>query len=165
MKAIKTKNLYKLAVNIVDDRVISWDECFINIANVIAKRSKDTTTRAGSVVVSQDNVVLGLGYNGFPRGINNNKLPWKKEDKLLSNTKYAYVVHAEANALYNSSVSVKGGKIYCTLFPCNECAKVIIQMGIKEVIYESDKYHNEDIWLASRKLLKLAKIKTRQYEN
>lgn len=149
------------------DNTISWDNCFIRIANVIAKRSKDESTKAGAVVVSQDNVVLGLGYNGFPRGIDNSKLPWKRssESDILSETKHAYIVHAEANAIYNSNISVKGAKIYCTLYPCNECAKVIIQMGIKEVIYESDKYHDRDVWLASRKLLKLANIKTKQYEN
>jgi len=142
--------------------VLSWDECFMRIAKIIAQRSKDPNTQNGATVVNQENVVLGLGYNGWPRGIDNDKLPWEREGKL-SDTKYAYVVHAEENAVYNASKSTEKCKIYCTLFPCNECAKTIIQNGITEVIYESDKYHDSDICLASRKLFDLAGVKYRQY--
>ena len=143
---------------------ISWDECFMRIAHVIADRSKDPSTQAGAVIVNKDNIVLGLGYNGFPRGISNDKFTWEREGEFTK-TKYAYVCHAEENAVYNSNKDTAGGKIYCTLFPCNECSKTIIQNGIKEVIYETDKYHNEDIWKVSRKLLDAAGVKYRQYKS
>lgn len=146
--------------------VISWDECFMRIAKIIAQRSKDPQTQGGAIIVDSKNIALGMGYNGFPRGIDSNQLPWKRtgESELLSETKHAYVVHAEVNAIYNSNVKCEGARMYCTLFPCNECAKTIIQVGIKEIIYESDKYHDRDVWLASRKLFELAGVKTRQYE-
>lgn len=144
-------------------KCISWDECFMRMANLIALRSKDPSTQAGSVVVNYNNVVVGVGYNGFPRGIENDALPWDREGDY-ENTKYAYVCHAEENAIYNANNSTKGCKIYCNLFPCNECAKTIIQNGIKEVIYESDKYADTPIVRASKKLFKLAGVKTRQYK-
>ena len=142
---------------------LSWDECFMQIAFVIAERSKDPSTQAGAVIVDDDNIVVGLGYNGFPRGCSDEKLPWDRKGNLLD-SKYAYVVHAEANAVYNANKSTDGCKLYCTLFPCNECTKSIIQSGIKEVIFASDKYHDEDIWAASRKMLDLAGVKYRQYK-
>lgn len=142
---------------------ISWDECFMRVAHVIAERSKDPSTQAGAVIVDPNNVVLGMGYNGFPRGISNDALPWDKEGKF-ENTKYAYVCHAEENAVYNANNSTQGCIIYCTLFPCNECTKTIIQNGIKEVVYESDKYADTPIVYASKKMLKLAKVSTRQYK-
>ncbi len=141
---------------------ISWDECFTRIARVIAERSKDPSTQAGAVIVDQNNVVVGLGYNGFPRGVDNDKFPWEREGDFL-NTKYAYVCHSEENAVYNSNKSTKGCKIYCTLFPCNECAKTLIQNGIVEVIFESDKYHEVDAFVASRRMLDAAGVKYRQY--
>lgn len=141
---------------------ISWDECFMRIAHVIAERSKDPNTQAGALVADQENVVVGLGYNGWPRGIDSNALPWDRQGGFLD-TKYAYVCHAEENAVYNANKSTKGCKVYCTLFPCNECTKTMIQNGIVEVIYESDKYHDTDVCKASRKMLDLAGIKYRQY--
>ena len=144
-----------------EDR-ISWDECFMKIAHVISERSQDPSTQAGSVVASRDNVVVGVGYNGWPRGIESDDLPWDR-DGDFENTKYAYVCHAEENAIYNSNSSTKDCKIYCTLFPCNECAKAIIQNGIKEVIYESDKYADVPEFKASKRMLKLANIPFRQY--
>lgn len=141
---------------------ISWDECFMNIAHTIAQRSQDPSTQAGAVVVTQNNVLVGAGYNGWPRGVEGDVLPWDRDGDFL-NTKYAYVVHAEENSIYNANNSTDNCRIYCTLFPCNECAKTIIQNGIKEVIYESDKYADVPEFIASRKLLKLAKVKTRQY--
>ncbi len=144
------------------DGVLSWDECFMRIARVIAQRSKDSSTQAGAVLVNQNNVVIGLGYNGWPRGIDNTDLPWAREGKL-SETKYAYVVHAEENAVYNANGSSENSILYCTLFPCNECAKALIQNGIKEVVYESDKYHDKEEWIASRRLLDAAGITTREY--
>jgi dCMP deaminase len=144
------------------ENYISWDECFMRMAHVIAERSKDPSTQAGAVIVNQNNVVVGIGYNGFPRGIDSDKFPWDREGSFLE-TKYAYVCHAEENAVYNANGPVKESRTYCTLFPCNECAKTLIQNGIKEVIFESDKYHELDVFAASRKLLTAAGIKCRQY--
>jgi len=153
METIKTK---------ARENRISWDECFMKIAHVIADRSPDPSTQAGAVIVNGDNVVVGMGYNGWPRGIKMDDLPWEREGEYHE-TKYAYVCHAEENAIYNVNSSVRGGKIYCTLFPCNECAKTIIQNGIKEIIYESDKYADDPRWLASKRMLKLAGVSLRQY--
>lgn len=141
---------------------ISWDECFMKMAHLIAERSQDPSTQAGAVVVNMNNVVVGMGYNGWPRGIGGEDLPWDR-DGGFEDTKYAYICHAEENAVYNANNSTENCKIYATLFPCNECAKTIIQNGIKEVIYESDKYKDVPEFKAGRKLLKLAKIKVRQY--
>ncbi len=141
---------------------ISWDECFMRMAHVIADRSKDPSTQAGAVIADGQNVVVGLGYNGFPRGIDDGVLPWEREGNFL-NSKYAYVCHAEENAVYNANKSTTGCKLYCTLFPCNECAKTIIQNGIEEVIFESDKYHDVDTFIAGRRLLDAAGVKCREY--
>lgn len=141
---------------------ISWDECLMRMAHVIAQRSKDPNTQNGAVIADQRNVVVGLGYNGWARGIDNDALPWDRQGDFLD-TKYAYVVHAEENAIYNANNSTENCKLYCTLFPCNECAKTIIQSGIKEVIYDSDKYHDHPICIASRRMFDLAGIKCRQY--
>ncbi|TAN33399.1 cytidine deaminase [Patescibacteria group bacterium] len=144
------------------ENCISWDECFMRMAHVIAERSKDPSTQAGAVVVDKNNVVVGMGYNGFPRGIASDKLPWEREGGFLD-TKYAYVCHAEENAVYNANNDTRGCKTYCTLFPCNECAKTMIQNGIIEVIFESDKYHDVDAFAAARRLFDAAGIKYRQY--
>lgn len=144
------------------ENYISWDECFMRMAHLIAERSKDPSTQAGSVVVTEHNIVVGMGYNGWPRGIEANDLPWDR-DGDFENTKYAYVCHAEENSIYNANNSTKDCKLYCTLFPCNECAKTIIQNGIKEVVYESDKYANTPSVIASKKMFDLAGVKTRQY--
>jgi dCMP deaminase len=141
---------------------ISWDECFMRMAHLIAERSPDPSTQAGAVVANQNNVVIGVGYNGMPRGVELEEVPWEREGDF-EDTKYAYICHAEENAVYNSNNSTKDCKLYCTLFPCNECAKTIIQNGIKEVIYDSDKYSNDPKFKVGRKLLKLANIKLRQY--
>lgn len=144
------------------DNHISWDECFMRIARVIADRSKDPSTQAGALVVDMGNVVVGLGYNGLPRGVEADQFPWERTGAFLD-VKYAYVCHAEENAIYNANKSTHGCKIYCTLFPCNECAKTIIQNGVKEVIYESDKYHDEKECVAARRLFEAAGVSCRQY--
>ncbi|OGH93783.1 MAG: cytidine deaminase [Candidatus Magasanikbacteria bacterium RIFOXYD2_FULL_41_14] len=144
------------------ENTISWDECFMRMAHVIAERSKDPSSQVGAVVVDTNNVVLGMGYNGFPRGIEADQLPWEREGGFLE-TKYAYMCHAEENAIYNANMSVKGGRVYSCLYPCNECAKTIIQNGITEVIFESDKYHGVDAFTAARRLFDAAGIKCRQY--
>lgn len=132
------------------------------MARTIAKRSKDPNTSTGACIVNKDNVIIGLGYNGFPRGCSDDYLPWNREGGFCE-TKYAYVVHSEANAVLNSNTEVKGAKIYCTLFPCNECVKILIQAGIAEIIYEHDKYHDTDIWKAARIMLNMAGVKYRQF--
>ncbi len=146
--------------------VISWDECFMRMALLIAQRSKDPQTQSGAVIADTNNIVIGMGYNGFPRGIASDALPWKRhgDSPLTSELKHGYMVHAEENAVYNTNVKPNGARLYCTLYPCNECAKTLIQVGIKEIVYLSDKYHERDEWLASRRLFELAGVSTRQYE-
>ena len=147
-----------------NQNVISWDECFMRMAHLIALRSKDPSTQAGAVIADDKNVVVGLGYNGWPRGIDIDALPWERSGEFLD-TKYAYVCHAEENAVYNANARTTGCKLYCTLFPCNECAKTIIQNGILEVIFASDKYHDEPTATAARRLFDLAGVKYRQYSS
>ena len=146
------------------ENYINWDECFMRMAHIIAQRSKDPSTQVGAVIVDESNVGVGLGYNGFPKNIKDDELPWDREGNFL-NTKYAYVCHAEENAIYNSNAKTKNCTIYSTLFPCNECAKALIQNGIKEVVYMGDQYRDQDVFVASRKMLDLAGIVYRQYES
>ena len=138
---------------------ISWDEYFMGVALLSAKRSKDPATQVGACVVNDDKRIIGIGYNGFPRGCSDEVFPWGKTDKNYLNTKYPYVVHAEANAILNSSSSLKGATIYVTLFPCNACAKLLIQSGISKIVYMSDKHANTDSNLASKRMLDAAGIK------
>jgi len=142
---------------------LSWDETFMQMSILIAKRSKDPNTQNGACIVDDNNIIVGLGYNGFPRGCSDDYLPWGRDGDFLEK-KYAYVVHAETNAIYNANKSVRGCKLYCTLFPCNECAKAIIQTGITEINYNCDKYHEEKEFIASRKLLDLAGVHYRSYQ-
>lgn len=133
---------------------ISWDEYFMAIAKLSAMRSKDPSTQVGACIVSNDNRILSIGYNGAPNGFDDEKFPWSREGENL-NTKYPYVCHAELNAILNyrgSKKDLENAKIYVDLFPCNECAKAIIQSGIKEVIYLSDKYAKSENNIASRRL-------------
>ena len=132
--------------------VISWDEYFMGLAHLSALRSKDPNTQVGACIVDEENKVVSIGYNGMPRGCQDNKMPWEREGGFLT-TKYAYVVHAELNAILNSPRSVKNCTLYVSLFPCNECAKAIIQSGIKKVVYESDKYDGTDGNVASKRML------------
>ncbi|XMB72538.1 dCMP deaminase family protein [Mycoplasmatota bacterium WC30] len=143
---------------------ISWDEYFMGVANLSALRSKDDTSQVGACIVDQKNHIVGIGYNGLPIGCSDDEFPWEREGGFLD-TKYAYVVHAEANAILNSNVDLDGSRIYVTLFPCNECAKLIIQSGIKEVIFLSDKYRDSEIFVASRKLFDKAGIKLTKLVN
>lgn len=148
----------------MDDKPIGWDECFMEIAKTMSKRSKDPNTKTGAVIVDEHNKMIGSGYNGFPRGIRAGVLPWKREGTFLE-TKYAYVVHAEENAIYTASRITEGCRIYTTLFPCNECAKAIIQSGIKEVIYAEDKYKGTDSVKASKRMFGLSGVTVRKYAN
>ena len=122
----------------------------MSLAHLSAVRSKDPSTQVGAVIVDSNNKVVGLGYNGFPRGCDDKEFPWEREGEFLD-TKYAYVVHAELNAILNANKLIDNCRLYVSLFPCNECSKAIIQSGIKEIIYESDKYKDLDQFKASKK--------------
>ncbi|CAM3179332.1 deoxycytidylate deaminase [Streptobacillus ratti] len=135
---------------------LSWDEYFMGIAFLSANRSKDPATQVGACIV-KDSKIVGIGYNGFPIGSSDDEVPWGKEGDFL-NTKYAYVVHAELNAILNSNRDLKGSTIYVTHFPCNECAKSIIQTGISKVVFFSDKHKDKDSSIASRRMLSNAGI-------
>lgn len=139
---------------------ISWDQYFMGIALLSAKRSKDPNTQVGACIVNRQHRIVGLGYNGFPAGCSDDDLPWAREGDLLD-TKYPYVVHAELNAILNSIQKLDGCTIYVALFPCNECAKAIIQSGIREIVYLCDKYAHTDIVKASKRMLEQAGVKTR----
>lgn len=140
---------------------LSWDQYFIGVAQLSALRSKDPGTKVGAVIVDQDQKIVGIGYNGFPLHLSDDVFPWDKTGEPLE-TKYPYVVHAEVNAILNASTNLKGCKIYVTLFPCNECAKVIIQSGLDEVVFVENKYEQDWSFIASEKMFKAAKIKLRQ---
>lgn len=139
-------------------KIISWDEYFMGLAHLSALRSKDPNTQVGACIVDENNKVVSIGYNGMPRGCNDKDMPWERVGGFKE-TKYAYVVHAELNAILNSPRSLNNTILYVSLFPCNECAKAIIQSGIKEVIYESDKYDGTDGNVVSKKLLDAAGVK------
>ena len=142
---------------------IGWDAYFMGVAELSAKRSKDPNTQVGACIVSKDKKILSVGYNGAPNGYNDEILPWDREGSFID-TKYAYVCHAELNAILNYRGNLEDSKLYVALFPCNECAKAIIQCGIKEIVYKSDKYKGSDNNLVSRKLLDECNIKYRKYE-
>jgi dCMP deaminase len=145
---------------------ISWDEYFMGVAALSAMRSKDPSSQVGACIVSQDNKILSMGYNGFPRGCSDEEYPWSREAQGLD-TKYVYVVHSELNAILNyrgGSRSLEGAKMYVTLFPCNECAKAIIQAGIREIIYDDDKYADSVAVLASKRMLRSAGVTFYRYE-
>ena len=138
---------------------ISWDEYFMGIAMLAAKRSKDPSTQVGACIVSEGNIIISTGYNGMPKGCSDDEFPWERSGEEEIETKYPYVVHAELNAILNSNGrDLRGSRIYVALFPCNECAKAIIQSGIKEVIYLSDKYTGTMGNLASKRMLLAAGV-------
>jgi len=138
---------------------ISWDEYFMGVALLAAMRSKDPGTQVGACIVDGDNHILSTGYNGFPIGCSDDDFPWNREGDFVD-TKYPFVVHAELNAILNArGKNLTGSKIYVSLFPCNECAKAIIQSGIKEVVYLSDKYAAVNTTVASKRMLNSAGIK------
>lgn len=142
---------------------INWDDYFMGIAILSAMRSKDPNTQVGACIVNEEKRIVGVGYNGFPKGCEDTEFPWEREGEFLE-TKYPYVCHAELNAILNSIKSLKNCTIYVALFPCNECSKAIIQSGIKEIVYLSDKYASTDINKASKKMLDAAGVKYRKLE-
>ena len=144
--------------------VLNWDEYFMGLAHLSARRSKDPSTQVGACIVDDNNHVVSIGYNGFPRGCSDDDFPWDREGDVLD-TKYAFVVHAELNAILNSKTNVRGCTVYVSLFPCNECAKAIIQSGIKKVVYESDKYNGVDTNIASKRMLEAAGVELVKLEN
>ena len=142
---------------------ISWDEYFMAVALLAAERSKDPSTQVGACIVDSENRIVSTGYNGFPYGCSDDEYPWDREGEDATQTKYGYVVHAELNAILNArGRNVAGTRVYVALFPCNECAKAIIQAGISEVIYLSDKYANTPGTLISKRMLRSAGVKLRQ---
>ena len=137
---------------------ITWDDYFMGVALLAAERSKDPNTQVGACIVDESNRILSTGYNGFPLGCSDDVFPWDRSGEQTE-TKYPYVVHAELNAILNArGKNLTGSKIYVALFPCNECAKAIIQSGIKEVVYLSDKYHDTPLTQASRRMLEAAGV-------
>lgn len=145
------------------DNYLSWEEYFMGVAILSARRSKDPGTQVGACIVNSENRIVSVGYNGMPHGCNDDVYPWEREGDMLD-TKYAFVCHAELNAILNSAVGdLRGCRVYTTLFPCNECTKAIIQKGISEVIYLCDKYSDTDSVRASKKMLESAGVKYTQY--
>lgn len=145
----------------MENKILTWDEYFISLSHLSGRRSKDPSTQVGACIVNQNKRIVGIGYNGMPYGCNDDEYPWEREGDFM-NTKYAYVVHAELNAILNSTSTLRGCSIYVSLFPCNECAKAIIQSGITEVVYESDKYADTDSVKASKKMFESAGVNLRQ---
>ena len=136
---------------------ISWDEYFMGVAKLAARRSKDPSTQVGACIVSPEDIIISTGYNGMPKGCSDDEFPWNREGE---DTKYPYVVHAELNAILNANGrDLRGSRVYVALFPCNECAKAIIQSGVKEVVYLSDKYDGTPENRASKRMLDAAGVK------
>ena len=143
---------------------ITWDEYFMGVALLSGRRSKDPSTQVGACIVNSQNKIVGAGYNGLPIGCHDADFPWEKQGDFL-NTKYPYVSHAELNAILNNiGMDLTGCRIYTALFPCNECSKAIIQSGIKEVIYLSDKYDGTDVSIASKRMLDTARVSHRKVD-
>ena len=143
---------------------ISWDEYFMGVAKLSAMRSKDPNTQVGACIVSQENKILSMGYNGFPVGCSDDEFPWQREGEPLNN-KYFYTTHSELNAILNyRGGSLEGAKMYVTLFPCNECAKAIIQAGIKTLVYDDDKYSGTPAVIASKRMLTAAGVNFYPYQ-
>ncbi len=138
---------------------ISWDEYFMGVAQLSGMRSKDPGTQVGACIVSQENKILSMGYNGFPNGCADDCFPWEREAQEELDTKYPFVTHSELNAILNyRGGSLEGTKLYVSLFPCNECAKAIIQAGIKTVVYASDKYKGTPSNVASKRMFDAAGV-------
>jgi dCMP deaminase len=148
------------------DEYISWDQYFMSVAIMSAQRSKDPNTQVGACIVDADNRILSVGYNGMPTGCDDDNMPWNRDGDGLE-SKYFFVCHAELNAIlnYRGNSNLKGARVYVTLFPCNECAKAIIQSGISEIIYMQDKYSDAETTIASKRMFDMAGVKYTPYEN
>ncbi|MDO4283709.1 MAG: dCMP deaminase family protein [Eubacteriales bacterium] len=156
-----------MAAKIIPKRqdYITWDEYFMGVAMLSGMRSKDPGTQVGSCIVSSTHKILSMGYNGFPSGCSDDEFPWAREGDTLE-TKYAFVTHSELNAILNyRGGSLEGATIYVSLFPCNECAKAIIQSGIRTIVYASDKYADSEATIASKRMLDAAGVRYYQYQH
>ena len=143
---------------------LSWDEYFMGVAALSGMRSKDPNSQVGACIVSDDNKILSMGYNGFPKGCSDDEFPWAREGDELE-TKYVYVTHSELNAILNyRGGSLEGATLYVSLFPCNECAKAIIQCGIRTVVYDSDKYADSPTTIASKRMFDAAGVRYYRYQ-
>lgn len=144
---------------------INWDQYFMGVALLSAERSKDPSTQVGACIVGEDNRILSMGYNGMPRGCDDDDMPWGRDGAALD-SKYVFVCHAELNAIlnYHGTGNLKGARVYVTLFPCNECAKAIIQAGITKIVYADDKYDDTPAVFASKKMLDAAGVVYEKYE-
>ncbi len=143
---------------------ISWNEYFMGVATLASKRSKDPNTQVGACIVDRDNYIVSVGYNGMPLGCSDDEFPWDRQGGTLD-TKYAYVTHAELNAILNSkTANLEGSTVYVTLFPCNECTKALIQKRIGKIVYLDDKYHDTDTSEAARRMLDAAGVKYERYD-
>lgn len=140
---------------------ISWDKYFMGVALLSAMRSKDPNTQVGACIVNPQKKILGIGYNGFPFGCEDDEFPWDNKGNFCD-TKYPYVVHAEPNAILNSISNLENCSIYVTLFPCHECVKLIIQSGIKEIVYSDEKYAETESDIAAKRMLKAANVSYRK---
>ena len=144
---------------------ISWDEYFMGVSLLASMRSKDPSTQVGACIVSDENKIMSVGYNGFPRGCSDDEFPWERSAENSNDTKYPFVCHAELNAILNAGgQDLRGARIFVALFPCNECAKAIIQSGIKEVVYISDKYADTPATQASKKMFNAAGVKLTHFK-
>ena len=144
---------------------LNWDQYFMGVAKLSALRSKDPSTQVGACIVGADNRILSMGYNGFPNGCSDDEFPWDREGDKSLKTKYPYVTHSELNAILNyRGGNLDGTKLYVSLFPCNECAKAIIQSGIKTVVYAIDKYKDTESVIASKMMFDAAGVEYYQYE-
>jgi dCMP deaminase len=146
----------------MNHNVISWDEYFMGVAKLSSFRSKDPHTQVGACIVNPEKKIVGVGYNGLPWGCDDRKFPWNVREGNMYDTKYPYVVHAELNAILNATQKLNGCTIYVSLFPCHECAKAIIQAGIKEIVYEDDKYDGTESDRAAKRMLDMAHVSYRQ---
>ncbi len=143
---------------------ISWDEYFMGVAKLSAERSKDPNTQVGACIVDKNKHIISLGYNGAPTNYSDELIPWDKREGDQFQTKYVYSCHSELNAILNCPTQVAGATLYVTLFPCHECAKAIVQAGIKELIYDSDKYDGTDSNTVSKQILNTCGVKYHKYE-
>ncbi|AVN63768.1 cytidine deaminase [Mesoplasma florum] len=143
------------------ENFLNWEQFFMTVAKVCAMRSKDPSTQVGAILVNNLNQIISTGYNGFPRGVNDDEFPWTREGEWID-TKYPYVAHAELNAIVSARTNLTDSDVYVTLFPCNECTKIIIQAGIKKVYYLEDKYKDSIEVKASKRMLDAAKIEYKQ---
>ncbi|AVN64443.1 MULTISPECIES: deoxycytidylate deaminase [Mesoplasma] len=146
------------------ENFLNWEQFFMTVAKVCAMRSKDPSTQVGAILVNNLNQIISTGYNGFPRGVNDDEFPWTREGEWID-TKYPYVAHAELNAIVSARTNLTDSDVYVTLFPCNECTKIIIQAGIKNVYYLEDKYKDSNEVKASKRMLDSAKIEYKQINN